>query len=92
MKNTKHTAGGWAVDEIDSSTIQIKASGVLVAEITSASTFTRLSEEQRANARLIAAAPELLEALKYARRFLKPANHDVEFVDGVIAKAEGEGA
>ena len=31
---------------------------------------------------------ELLEALKYARRFLKPEDHDCAFVDAAIQKAE----
>ena len=45
-----------------------------------------------ANAALIAAAPGLLEALKYARRFLKPADADTAFIDAVITKAEGGAA
>ena len=45
-----------------------------------------------ANAALIAAAPELLEAMKYARRFLKPADADTAFIDAVITKAEGGAA
>jgi len=40
--------------------------------------------------RLILAAPELLEALKYARRFLNQNDHDVAYVDAAIAKATGE--
>ena len=40
-----------------------------------------------ANARLIAAAPALLEALTYARRFLKDGEHDVAFVDEALALA-----
>lgn len=40
-----------------------------------------------ANARLIAAAPDLLKALKYARRFLHPDDHDVSYIDGVIDAA-----
>lgn len=43
-----------------------------------------------ADARLIASAPDLLDALKYARRFLKPQDHDTAYVDGVIAKATGQ--
>lgn len=46
-------------------------------------------DEREANARLVAAAPELLEALKYVRRFLRETDHDVEYVDAAIAKAEG---
>lgn len=38
---------------------------------------------------LIAAAPELLEALRYARRFVDPENCDVAFIDAAIAKARG---
>ncbi|RVQ13924.1 hypothetical protein CN067_27710 [Sinorhizobium meliloti] len=34
-------------------------------------------------------APESLKALKYARRFLRGLDHDVDYVDAVIAKAEG---
>lgn len=41
------------------------------------------------NARLIAAAPELLAALKYARRFVSAPDVDVAFIDAAIAKAEG---
>lgn len=40
------------------------------------------------DAALIAAAPDLLEALKYARRFLNREDHDAAYVDAVIAKAE----
>ena len=33
---------------------------------------------------------ELLEALKYARRFLSEAEHDTVFVDAIITRAKGE--
>lgn len=49
-------------------------------------------EEQNANAHLIAAAPDLLEALVYARRFLRPEDHDTGYVDAAIAKAFGGAA
>lgn len=41
---------------------------------------------------LVDAAPDLLEALGYARRFLKVEDHDVAYVDAAIAKARGEDA
>jgi hypothetical protein len=43
------------------------------------------------DARLIAAAPDLLAALKYAIRFLSPNDHDTEWLAEIIAKAEGKG-
>ena len=46
-------------------------------------------QEAVERAHLIAAAPELLAALVYARRFLKPEDHDTEFVDAAIKKAKG---
>ncbi|MBX5131642.1 hypothetical protein HJB80_02905 [Rhizobium lentis] len=39
---------------------------------------------------LLASAPDLLKALKYARRFLRGIDHDVDYVDSIIAKAEGK--
>lgn len=78
---------------------------IVIAEVTNAASFGDMMagamkrggggfeqddcHTQLANARLIAAAPDLLEALKYARRFLRGLDHDVDYVDGVIAKAEG---
>lgn len=46
--------------------------------------------EAEATLALIQAAPDLLEALKYARRFLRAEDHDVAFVDAAIAKVGGE--
>ena len=41
------------------------------------------------DANLIAVAPDMYTALKYARRFLNKNDHDIEFIDNIIAKAEG---
>lgn len=44
--------------------------------------------QAKANARLIAAAPEMLWALKDVRDFLKRNGYDITLVNSVIAKAE----
>jgi hypothetical protein len=49
----------------------------------------KFHEEMCANADLIAAAPDLLEALKYARRMVKASECDIAFIDAAIAKAQG---
>lgn len=41
------------------------------------------------DARIMTASPDLLEALKYARRFLNEKDHDVALVDAVIERATG---
>lgn len=42
------------------------------------------------DANLISAAPDLYEALKYARRFMDPRTFDTEFIDKALSKAQGE--
>lgn len=42
------------------------------------------------DALLIAAAPDLLKALQYVRRFVKPIDVDTAYLDEVIARAKGE--
>jgi hypothetical protein len=42
------------------------------------------------NIALIVAAPELLEALSYARRFMNADQYDLEFIDAALVKAKGE--
>lgn len=47
--------------------------------------------ENSANARLIAAAPDLLEALKFARQIIgHPDDAGTKLIDDVIAKATGQ--
>lgn len=47
------------------------------------------AEEKKANARLAAAAPDLLEALKYAGELLEYGGFDMAKINAAIAKAEG---
>lgn len=44
-------------------------------------------EQMEANARLIASAPDLYQALKFARRFVKEGSPDAEYIDSVLNKA-----
>lgn len=48
--------------------------------------YVRYSDYAETADKLREANAELLEALKYARRFLKPEDHDTAHVDGIIAK------
>lgn len=81
---TKHTKGPWHTGGKDDRVIYA-ADGYAVGN---ANVFHSKHEgDEEANARLMAAAPELLEALQYARRFLKPVNHDTAYVDCILAKA-----
>lgn len=63
-----------------------------VAEVRPGNVGEGLPEQTPANARLIAAAPDLLAALKWAARVINTEAHDpqlMEMVDAAIAKAEG---
>lgn len=46
-------------------------------------------DQARSVANRIGSAEDLYEALAYARRFLKKADHDIDYVDRVLAKARG---
>jgi len=80
-----HTPGPWAENDFSglkgSNGKRVMAWGLGIAH-------GPRSVESEANTKLITAAPELLEALKYARRFLKKEDVDVCFIDAAIARAE----
>lgn len=69
MKTT-HTAGEWTLNEQNREDMTIRAgkNGFVIAEVTSTGVahFLGNQSEAEANARLIAASPDLLEALKEA--------------------------
>ena len=103
---SKHTPGPWRIlpEECDKPYIRVRGT-VLGARYKVANVITpsyegvheREAEETRANARLIAAAPELLEALKLmVERFADSAGYFGDFksdavknAEAAIAKAEG---
>lgn len=99
MTQAKHTPGPWVLGEKKDTYFRIYGKGATIAKVDicvnkeqiSPSTFREKLEEGEANARLIAAAPELLEALKMAANFNWKNNrtHLLEIVNVAIAKAKG---
>jgi hypothetical protein len=99
---TKHTPGPWQTlpEEADKAYIRVRGtrlgSRYKVANVVTldyAGVHPREAEETRANARLIAAAPELLDALRAARKFVvsshDPVGDELQRIDAAIAKATG---
>jgi hypothetical protein len=90
--STQHTPGPWKFGSKAKSNFYKRniagADGYHVAAVSS-----RDDHEVDANARLISAAPELLEALKVARHMIiedgTPIGWSVGRIDEVIAKATG---
>jgi len=64
MTTQKHTPGKWTAFGIDVRSSPVVLEGKLIAETRDYPMGSKELEESYANARLIAAAPELLEALK----------------------------
>lgn len=88
---SKHTPGPWTVEPPSDQTPHIwitapTSSGVAKIETCNYDDGQgeRLTDEDFANARLIAAAPDMLAALKYAR-----SHGFIDQVEAAIAKAEG---
>jgi len=76
MTNTEHTPGPWYLDpEPDDSHYQISdgAEGIARVEVWDGDEDPEVMGVAMANARLIAAAPDLLEALRLAQRALNTA-------------------
>lgn len=100
---TKHTPGPWTVEHDGPSLafVTAKAETITGAKWGIVCSVTSDFEHGEANARLIAAAPELLEALEWARDHLNNLEHSEgglnpgeehvrEKVLAAIAKAKGE--
>jgi hypothetical protein len=95
MKNTKHTPGPWFNEGTKVFTKQL-AYYVAETQIEGKS-YTKQGNEAEANARLIGAAPELLEALEAVFQARAPSFNfdfssapDMQKVADAIRKAKGE--
>ncbi len=93
--NATHTPGPWKVNSSWSNDLGVVADDRLVAMVTNDEDRPIDDAEQLANARIMAAAPELLAALKLAVRVMQDNGIDESmagefdvFTDA-IAKAEG---
>lgn len=97
MKSTKFSKGPWLVEMSSRESIYSVDNGE-VKMIVSPRQDDMTIEESTANAHLIAAAPEMLEALELALPYLKVANNDnglicnvaIDSIESVIKKARGE--
>jgi hypothetical protein len=107
---SKHTPGPWISDDVGPSDIRryvvanssSSAGFRVIAELYLSDTWDDFRKEAEANARLIASAPDLLEALEMALDELmdagfsadisgsKPVSDALIFGADVIAKAKGE--
>jgi hypothetical protein len=90
-----HTPGPWHVSELDYRTIgprRIVGQGTMgeMPQLQAVARVTERMDETAANARLIAAAPELLAALKSCIEICdRECIGDLTLIHAAIAKAEG---
>ena len=99
---SKHTPGNWIIDEVEADLVEITAENrfgqVEIATVQLGYTG-KIGDEQRANARLIAAAPEMLDMLTEAHNQIEylsekfgetgTSNTMCARIRHLIAKAEG---
>ncbi|MDL5036810.1 hypothetical protein QRD40_10675 [Comamonas sp. Y6] len=78
MSEEMHTTGPWFKHREGFSTVYVEAriGGGLIQEVAACGPTNQGSEQQEANARLIATAPELLEACKLGLKGLEAAAFD----------------
>jgi hypothetical protein len=87
MTNAKHTPGPWTISAVCTDEI-IGEGGILVARAIQYGHDIIISHEERfSNARLIAAAPDLLEALIWALDALENLGITIEEMPETIIKA-----
>ena len=94
MTNAKHTPGPWEWDEYYTGLDGANGQGVLIySDYEGMSIHGETVAQAESNAHLIAAAPELLEALEKARQWMEDCGAQYRFppeIDAAIAKAKGQ--
>lgn len=87
----KHTPGPWAIRRGHSTVEITTTAGLSVAQTTSDRYWQGFREEALANARVLAAAPDMLEALKVTMQHgrIDDSEARMNLVAAAIAKAEG---
>lgn len=97
MESFKGTPGPWFEHRDGFSTVYIEAriGGGMIQEVAACGPCDKGSDQQSANSRLIAAAPELLEALELILSYHDDGNcilhkEDVSMARAAINKALGE--
>jgi hypothetical protein len=96
---SKHTPGPWEVDSNAQGELLVMSRDGAAIAVVPVGAYGR-SERSQPNARLIAAAPELLEALRHVMQALdlvtpgraadSPAARSLRVATAAIAKAEGK--
>lgn len=89
-----HTSGPWrmTLDDFGDYTIQPQGEELAIAAVVNGQ-FKNLvgeSHEQKANAHLIAAAPDMFDALLTALPYIESAEEDEAYKPGVVAKVTAQ--
>lgn len=93
MNEPKFTPGPWSLLFNDKTKVVLEQQGVAVFVADTYACFTKSEEEQKANAALIAAAPEMYEGLKEIRDVMEKDGRfcrTVEAIDKLLKKARGK--
>ena len=92
----KHTPGPWFITGSMTKYVEARIPGRMIQEVAACGPTAAddgYGEQQMANARLIAAAPELLDALEEVVQWLELGDHEGQMhskARAAIAKAKGE--
>ena len=101
MREEKFTPGPWSLLFNDKTKVVLEQQGVAVFVADTYAGFTKSEEEQKANAALISAAPEMYYALKHYFDLIQRADNgdilaeqkifeDICYIEGALQKARGE--